>query len=203
MDGRTQQNASGTDDTRHDSGPRACPGLGSMATEPAIAIAIEIASTRLLATSDSTAGSGLASASVTVLADPDAASASTPTSTLADAAASRPGGRLVGSTANAAGRTYRPRPAAGRTYTPRPQTQTHRAVSGMPTSHAIDSDLKGPGPPHDSVATEHDVHASATAEASQDNGTALSGSISTVFTVLSWICVGIHSRRALPCPVCA
>ena len=34
-------------------------------------------------------------------------------------------------------------------------------------------------------------------------GTALSGSISTVFTVLSWICVGIHSRRALPCPVCA
>ena len=33
--------------------------------------------------------------------------------------------------------------------------------------------------------------------------TALSGSISTVSTVLSWICVGIHSRRALPCPVCA
>ena len=35
------------------------------------------------------------------------------------------------------------------------------------------------------------------------SGTSLSGSISTVFTVLGWICVGIHSRRALPCPVCA
>ena len=35
------------------------------------------------------------------------------------------------------------------------------------------------------------------------NGTALSGSISTVLTVLSWICVGIHNRRALPSPVCA
>ena len=34
-------------------------------------------------------------------------------------------------------------------------------------------------------------------------GTALSGSISTVLTGLSWICVGIHSRRALPTPVCA
>ena len=34
-------------------------------------------------------------------------------------------------------------------------------------------------------------------------GTALSGSISTVLTGLSWICVGIHSRRALPAPVCA
>ena len=34
-------------------------------------------------------------------------------------------------------------------------------------------------------------------------GTALSGSISTVLTGLSWICVGIHSRRALPYPVCA
>ena len=33
--------------------------------------------------------------------------------------------------------------------------------------------------------------------------TALSGSISTALTGLSWICVGIHSRRALPCPVCA
>ena len=33
--------------------------------------------------------------------------------------------------------------------------------------------------------------------------TALSGSISTVFTVLSWICVGRRSRRALPSPVCA
>ena len=37
----------------------------------------------------------------------------------------------------------------------------------------------------------------------QPKGTALSGSISTVLTVLSWICVGIHSRGALPCPVCA
>ena len=34
-------------------------------------------------------------------------------------------------------------------------------------------------------------------------GTALSGSIFTVLTGLSWICVGIHSRRALPSPVCA
>ena len=34
-------------------------------------------------------------------------------------------------------------------------------------------------------------------------GTALSGSISTVLTVWSWISVGIHSLRALPCPVCA
>ena len=33
--------------------------------------------------------------------------------------------------------------------------------------------------------------------------TALPGSIPTVSTGLSWICVGIHSRRALPCPVCA
>ena len=35
------------------------------------------------------------------------------------------------------------------------------------------------------------------------NGTALSGSIFTVSTVLSWICAGMHSRRALPSPVCA
>ena len=34
-------------------------------------------------------------------------------------------------------------------------------------------------------------------------GTSLSGSISTVLTGLSLICVGIHSRRALPSPVCA
>ena len=34
-------------------------------------------------------------------------------------------------------------------------------------------------------------------------GTALSGSISTVLTVLHSICVGIHNRRALPSPVCA
>ena len=33
--------------------------------------------------------------------------------------------------------------------------------------------------------------------------TALSGSISTVLTGLSWICVGIHSRGALRSPVCA
>ena len=37
----------------------------------------------------------------------------------------------------------------------------------------------------------------------KSDGTALSGSISTVLTGLSWICVGIHSRTALPCPVCA
>ena len=36
-----------------------------------------------------------------------------------------------------------------------------------------------------------------------DQGTALSGSISTILTVLSWICVGIHRCEALPCPVCA
>ena len=33
--------------------------------------------------------------------------------------------------------------------------------------------------------------------------TALSSSISTVLTGLSWIHVGVHSRRALPSPVCA
>ena len=35
------------------------------------------------------------------------------------------------------------------------------------------------------------------------SGTALSGSISTVLTVLSWIYLDIHSRRAMPSPVCA
>ena len=39
--------------------------------------------------------------------------------------------------------------------------------------------------------------------ASLGGGTALSGSISTGLTGLSWICVGIHSRGALPSPVCA
>ena len=34
-------------------------------------------------------------------------------------------------------------------------------------------------------------------------GTALSGSISTVLTGLSWICAGICMREALPSPVCA
>ena len=34
-------------------------------------------------------------------------------------------------------------------------------------------------------------------------GTSLSGSISTILTVLSWICVGIHMCKALPSPVCA
>ena len=34
-------------------------------------------------------------------------------------------------------------------------------------------------------------------------GTALSGSISTISTVLSWVCFGIHRRGALPSPVCA
>ena len=33
--------------------------------------------------------------------------------------------------------------------------------------------------------------------------TALSGSISTISSVLNWICVGIHGRRVLPSPVCA
>ena len=33
--------------------------------------------------------------------------------------------------------------------------------------------------------------------------TALSGSISTILTVLDWICVGIHGRGALPSPVLA
>ena len=37
----------------------------------------------------------------------------------------------------------------------------------------------------------------------RSEGTALSGSISTALTGLSWICVGIHSRRALRSPVCA
>ena len=35
------------------------------------------------------------------------------------------------------------------------------------------------------------------------HGTALSGSISTVLTVFSWICVGIHRCGALLSPVCA
>ena len=39
-------------------------------------------------------------------------------------------------------------------------------------------------------------------EVNETKGTTLSGSISTVWTGLSWICVGVHSRRALPCPVC-
>ena len=33
--------------------------------------------------------------------------------------------------------------------------------------------------------------------------TSLSGSISTILTVLSWICAGIHTCGALPSPVCA
>ena len=36
-----------------------------------------------------------------------------------------------------------------------------------------------------------------------DMGTSLSGSISTILTVLSWICVGIHMCGALPAPFCA
>ena len=35
------------------------------------------------------------------------------------------------------------------------------------------------------------------------DGTALSGPISTILTVLSWICVGIHRRGVLPSPVLA
>ena len=34
-------------------------------------------------------------------------------------------------------------------------------------------------------------------------GTSLSGSISTIWTVLSWMCVGIRSYRVLPSHVCA
>ena len=37
----------------------------------------------------------------------------------------------------------------------------------------------------------------------QAQGTALSGSISTVLTLLSWICAGISMCGALPSPVCA
>ena len=56
-----------------------------------------------------------------------------------------------------------------------------------------------------------EVYLNATATVGSDGSTlvfaatvrALSGSISTVLTVLSWIRVDIHSRRALPCPVCA
>ena len=33
------------------------------------------------------------------------------------------------------------------------------------------------------------------------SGTALSGSISTILTVLNWICLGIHGRGSLPSPV--
>ena len=40
-------------------------------------------------------------------------------------------------------------------------------------------------------------------EGSNTTSTALSGSISTVLTGLSWIYVGVYSRRALPSPVCA
>ena len=36
-----------------------------------------------------------------------------------------------------------------------------------------------------------------------NNGMAFSGSISTVLTGLSWICLGMHRRRVLFCPVCA
>ena len=53
--------------------------------------------------------------------------------------------------------------------------------------------------PATNVTVDHEVYLDQRAP----EGTALSGSISTVLTGLSWICVGIHSRRALPCPVCA
>ena len=33
--------------------------------------------------------------------------------------------------------------------------------------------------------------------------TSLSGPISTILTVLSWVCAGIYMCGALPCPVCA
>ena len=45
--------------------------------------------------------------------------------------------------------------------------------------------------------------ARATAIARAADGTALSGPIFTVLTVLSWIYVGIHMCKALPSPVCA
>ena len=54
------------------------------------------------------------------------------------------------------------------------------------------------------VANEIDPLACAAVELNAElNGTALSGSISTILTGLSRIFVGIHSRRALPSPVCA
>ena len=40
-------------------------------------------------------------------------------------------------------------------------------------------------------------------DAEHYEGTALSGSISTILTVLSWICVGIHRCGVLSSPVCA
>ena len=36
-----------------------------------------------------------------------------------------------------------------------------------------------------------------------DLGTSLSGSISTILTIWSWICAGIYMCGALPSPVCA
>ena len=39
--------------------------------------------------------------------------------------------------------------------------------------------------------------------ASNGWGTSLSGSISTILTILSWICAGIYMCAALPSPVCA
>ena len=66
----------------------------------------------------------------------------------------------------------------------------HRPVDGRTIVRASDYEL--PAQVAAAVAAIFNLH-----------GTALSGSISTVLTGLSWICVGIHSRRALPCPVCA
>ena len=46
-------------------------------------------------------------------------------------------------------------------------------------------------------------HGPETWTTSGDTGTALSGPIFTLLTVLSWIYVGIHMCKALPSPVCA
>ena len=57
----------------------------------------------------------------------------------------------------------------------------------------------------DGVAWTWSPSVAYTTQVAWDDGssTALSGSISTVLTVLSSICAGIPSRRALTCPVCA
>ena len=53
---------------------------------------------------------------------------------------------------------------------------------GLPGGH-----LQDPSAPYQDPAT----------------GTSLSGSLSTILTVLSWICAGIYMCGALPSPVCA
>ena len=77
-------------------------------------------------------------------------------------------------------------------------------MSGVPIPAAVR------GTNFDGLAHLSDIYATVAVgfgaidpEALRATGTALSGSISTVLTGLSWICVGIHSRRALTSPVCA